>query len=119
MANDLATKVLYEVRKAVVGKDDVVAKALLAILAGGHILMEDIPGVGKSTLAVAFSNISISRSSSDRSSPQLMQTSARYGTWMSMPRTFRFRVRLTDAKLLTRPQASQNAISDSSSFLWL
>ena len=55
MANDLATKVLYEVRKAVVGKDDVVAKALLAILAGGHILMEDIPGVGKTTLAVAFS----------------------------------------------------------------
>lgn len=55
MTNDLATKVLYEVRKAVVGKDDVVAKALLAILAGGHILMEDIPGVGKTTLAVAFS----------------------------------------------------------------
>ncbi len=55
MTNDLATKILYEVRKAVVGKDDVLAKALLAILAGGHILMEDIPGVGKTTLAVAFS----------------------------------------------------------------
>lgn len=55
MTNDLATKVLYEVRKAVVGKDEVLAKALLAILAGGHILMEDIPGVGKTTLAVAFS----------------------------------------------------------------
>lgn len=55
MTNDLATKILRETRKAVVGKDDVVAKALLAILAGGHILMEDIPGVGKTTLAVAFS----------------------------------------------------------------
>lgn len=55
MTNDLATKILREARKAVVGKDDVVAKALLAILAGGHILMEDIPGVGKTTLAVAFS----------------------------------------------------------------
>lgn len=55
MTNDQATKVLYEVRKAVVGKDEVLAKALLAILAGGHILMEDIPGVGKTTLAVAFS----------------------------------------------------------------
>lgn len=55
MTNDLAAKVLTETRKAVIGKDDVLAKALLAILAGGHILMEDIPGVGKTTLAVAFS----------------------------------------------------------------
>lgn len=55
MTNDLATNVLREVRKAVVGKDGEIAKALLAILAGGHILMEDIPGVGKTTLAVAFS----------------------------------------------------------------
>jgi len=55
MTNDLATKVLFETRKAVVGKDGVLAKALLSILAGGHILMEDIPGVGKTTLAVAFS----------------------------------------------------------------
>ena len=55
MTNDLATNVLNEVRKAVVGKDEILAKALLAILAGGHILMEDIPGVGKTTLAVAFS----------------------------------------------------------------
>jgi len=55
MAEGLAMKVLTQARKAVVGKDQVVAKALLAILAGGHILMEDIPGVGKTTLALAFS----------------------------------------------------------------
>ena len=39
----------------VVGKDEVLAKALLAILARGHILLEDIPGVGKTTMALAFS----------------------------------------------------------------
>lgn len=55
MTQRMATKVLLETKKAIVGKDDVVAKVLLAILAGGHILMEDIPGVGKTTLAVAFS----------------------------------------------------------------
>ena len=44
-----------EVRRAVVGKDEVLAKVLLAILAGGHILLEDIPGVGKTTMALAFS----------------------------------------------------------------
>jgi len=51
----VAGQVLAQVKKALVGKDEVVTKALLAILAGGHILFEDIPGVGKTTLAVAFS----------------------------------------------------------------
>lgn len=50
-----AVHILNEVKKAVVGKDDVVARALLAILAGGHILLEDVPGVGKTTMALAFS----------------------------------------------------------------
>ena len=51
----LAAAILGEVRRAVVGKDEVLAKVLLAILAGGHILLEDIPGVGKTTMALAFS----------------------------------------------------------------
>ncbi|MCI8476847.1 MAG: MoxR family ATPase [Oscillospiraceae bacterium] len=51
----LAAAVVAEVQKAVVGKDDLLAKVLLAILARGHILLEDIPGVGKTTMALAFS----------------------------------------------------------------
>lgn len=47
--------VIEEVRKAITGKDDCIIKALAAILAGGHILIEDVPGVGKTTLAIAFS----------------------------------------------------------------
>ncbi len=47
-------KVLKEVRKAVSGKDEVLVRVLLAILARGHVLLEDIPGVGKTTLALAF-----------------------------------------------------------------
>ncbi len=47
--------ILTEVKKAVVGKDPVLLRALMAILAGGHILLEDIPGVGKTTMALAFS----------------------------------------------------------------
>ena len=50
-----AAAVLHEVQKAVVGKDEILAKVLLTILARGHILLEDIPGVGKTTLALAFS----------------------------------------------------------------
>ncbi len=47
--------VISEVKKAVIGKDEVIIKVMLALLAGGHILIEDIPGVGKTTMALAFS----------------------------------------------------------------
>ena len=50
-----AEKVLTEVRRAIVGKDDMILKTFLTMLAGGHLLLEDKPGVGKTTLAVAFS----------------------------------------------------------------
>lgn len=53
--HQLAAQVVGEVKKAVVGKDETVVKTLLAILARGHILLEDIPGVGKTTMAIAFS----------------------------------------------------------------
>jgi len=48
-------EVIDEVKKAVIGKDKMIIKILLAILAKGHILIEDIPGVGKTTMALAFS----------------------------------------------------------------
>ncbi len=43
-----------EIEKAVKGKEEVVEKVLAAMLAGGHVLLEDIPGVGKTTLAMAI-----------------------------------------------------------------
>ena len=46
--------VQQEVNKVIKGKNKVVEKVLAAIIAGGHILMEDIPGVGKTTLATTF-----------------------------------------------------------------
>ena len=54
-AMNQAVKILNEVKQAVVGKDEVLARVLLALLARGHILLEDIPGVGKTTMALAFS----------------------------------------------------------------
>ncbi len=50
-----ALAIINEVRKAVVGKDNIIAKILMAILAQGHILLEDCPGVGKTTMVLAFS----------------------------------------------------------------
>lgn len=50
-----AELICAEVRKAVKGKDTVIELLLLSILSRGHVLLEDIPGVGKTTLALAFS----------------------------------------------------------------
>ena len=47
-------QVVTEVGKVIKGKDTVIRKVLAAVLAGGHVLLEDIPGVGKTTLAMAL-----------------------------------------------------------------
>ena len=52
-----ALAVINEVQKAVVGKNDVIEKIMAAIIAQGHILIEDMPGVGKTTMAKAFQRL--------------------------------------------------------------
>lgn len=52
--HSLTRDIQNEVKKVIVGKDDVVRRVLMAILAQGHVLIEDVPGVGKTTLASAF-----------------------------------------------------------------
>lgn len=49
------SQILGEVKKVIVGKDRTLLWVLTAILARGHILLEDVPGVGKTTMALAFS----------------------------------------------------------------
>ena len=53
---DNAIAVINEVARVVTGKNICILKTFAAILAGGHILIEDVPGGGKTTLALAFSN---------------------------------------------------------------
>lgn len=56
-AKETIDAILSETGKAVLGKDEVLRRILTAILAGGHILIDDIPGVGKTTIAVAFTHV--------------------------------------------------------------
>jgi len=49
-----AQEIAHEVERAIIGKSEVVRMALTALLAGGHLLVDDIPGVGKTTLAKAI-----------------------------------------------------------------
>ncbi len=52
-----AQQILSQVRQVVVGKDTVLLWVLAAVLSKGHILLEDVPGVGKTTMALAFSRV--------------------------------------------------------------
>lgn len=52
-----AEAILSEMKKVIVGKDEILKKVLMVILAGGHILLEDVPGVGKTTLALGLSKV--------------------------------------------------------------
>ena len=57
LVSQSAQQLLMQVRQVVVGKDSALLWVLAAILARGHILLEDIPGVGKTTMALAFSKV--------------------------------------------------------------
>lgn len=50
-------QMVEELNKVIVGKDRVIRQILCAMLAGGHVLLEDVPGVGKTTLAVGISRV--------------------------------------------------------------
>lgn len=50
-------KAIHEIGQVIIGKQAIIRQVMTAILAGGHILIEDIPGVGKTTLALSFSKV--------------------------------------------------------------
>ena len=53
----LSQKVTAEVARVVVGAEDVTRQLLIALLAGGHVLLEGVPGVAKTTLSKVFSRL--------------------------------------------------------------
>lgn len=64
--------VMDEVKKVIVGKDDCIEKVMAAMLAGGHVLLEDVPGVGKTEMAMAFSRACGLRSNRIQFTPDVM-----------------------------------------------
>ena len=55
--NQKLKTILQEIEKVVVGKSENVEKIMMAVLAGGHVLMEDVPGTGKTTTAMTFAKV--------------------------------------------------------------
>ena len=55
--NPKINAIIQEIETVIVGKRENVEKILMAVLAGGHVLMEDVPGVGKTTTAMTFARV--------------------------------------------------------------
>jgi MoxR-like ATPase len=55
MIAEAARRIIDNVQKVIVGKDEVIELVLVALLCEGHVLLEDVPGVGKTTLAKSAS----------------------------------------------------------------
>ena len=55
--NTKINEILQEIESVIVGKNEIIEKILMAIVAQGHVLMEDVPGVGKTTTAMAFAKV--------------------------------------------------------------
>ena len=54
MISEVAGRLRENIQKVIVGKDDVINLTLVAVLTEGHLLLEDVPGIGKTTLARAL-----------------------------------------------------------------
>lgn len=54
MISEVASRLRENIQKVIVGKDDVINLTLVAVLTEGHLLLEDVPGIGKTTLARAL-----------------------------------------------------------------
>ena len=53
--NAIPSKIKEQLTKVIIGKDELIGMTLAAIFAGGHVLLEDVPGTGKTTLALGIS----------------------------------------------------------------
>jgi len=69
ITSQVVTQLQRSIARAIYGKEDVIQLALITLLARGHLLIEDVPGVGKTTLAQALANRSTVRFNASSSLP--------------------------------------------------
>ena len=90
--HDVATRIIDEVSKVIVGKRDVVQRTVIAVLCEGHVLLEDVPGLGKTMLARSISGALGGSFSRVQFTPDLLPTDIT-GSLVFDPRTSEFSYR--------------------------
>ncbi len=92
MLKSFADSVIANVAEVIIGKDDVVRLALTALLAEGHVLFEDVPGIGKTTLAKALARSLGCTFSRIQFTPDLLPSDVTGITWYNQQtQAFEFR----------------------------
>ena len=112
-------RICDEVNKVIVGKEAVVVKVLMAILADGHILLDDVPGVGKTTLAVAFARALGLRYSRIQFTPDVLPSDI-VGFSMYQQQTGEFRYMpgaVTDANIVLADEINRTSSRTQSALL--
>ena len=114
--NDIVT----EVKKAVIGKDAIIIKTLLAILCKGHILIEDIPGVGKTTMALAFSKaLSLEHNRMQFTPDVLPSDITGFSVYNKMTNSFEFRPGVAFCNLFLADEINRTSSKTQSALLEL
>ena len=84
--NEKIEKLVINIEKSIIGKREVIMKLIAALLSGGHVLIEDVPGVGKTRLVTALSESVSGTCSRIQFTPDLMPSDIT-GFTMINPRT--------------------------------
>ncbi|MBO5164009.1 MAG: MoxR family ATPase [Ruminococcus sp.] len=112
--------IVSEVKKAVIGKDSIIIKTLLAILCKGHILIEDIPGVGKTTLALAFSKALSLEHNRMQFTPDVLPSDVTgFSVYNKIKNTFEFRPGVAFCNLFLADEINRTSSKTQSALLEL
>ena len=112
--------IVAEVKKAVIGKDTIVIKTLLAILCKGHILIEDIPGVGKTTLALSFSKALSLEHNRMQFTPDVLPSDVTgFSVYNKVKNTFEFRPGVAFCNLFLADEINRTSSKTQSALLEL
>ncbi len=107
-----------EINKVIRGKADVVDKVLCAMLAGGHILLEDIPGVGKTTLAVTIARVMALRYHRVQFTPDVLPSDiVGFSMFNSQTREFEYREGAIMANLFLADEINRTSPKTQSALL--
>ena len=116
--NEKISLIKAEVKKAVIGKDSVIDSVLKAILARGHILIEDVPGVGKTTLALAFSKALSLKGQRVQFTPDVLPTDITgYNAYNNELKSFEYRPGAAMCNLLLADEINRTSSKTQSALL--